>query len=248
MNKQLFNLQICNIRFGALFLLVFNSCSDNITKPQSRYQEASYSQILLNSAIQNQSSINLASSKSLSSVLNPSSEVNQSSGIQASSSSGTTSGGITQMTLTASTSTCAGRYAPSHVAAIWVEDSQGLFVRSLNIYASIRLIHLRNFRAISGVTANGTTVDGYAGATRDSFGPIYAKAGTTTIDSWDLKNKAGVLVPNGSYFVKFEMVCQNTSTAQPIVMTSVPISIDGTSKVVTGTSGAGFTNIRLEFK
>ena len=233
--------------FGAMSLALL-SCEESISKPQSRYHEANYSQIFSNSSVQNLSSTNLTSQIQNSSTFFVSSAVQLSSGIQGTSSSSTTSGAITQMTLTASTSTCSGTYAPSHVSAIWVESSTGIFIRTLNVYAATRFINLRNFKAISGVTANGTAVDGYAGATRDSFGPIYAKTGFTTIDSWDLKNKAGVLVPNGSYFVKFEMVCQNTSIAQPIVMTSVPISIDGTSKVVTGTSGAGFTNIRLEFK
>lgn len=102
---------------------------------------------------------------------------------------------------TVATKTYGGSYGPKHVLAVWVEDSQGSFVKAIGIWAAERKSHLTKWAA-----ANATTsADTLTGAT---IGNHTGTNGTKNL-SWNLKNKAGAAVPDGSYFLVAEMTEAN---------------------------------------
>jgi len=96
------------------------------------------------------------------------------------------------------TSDANGNYAPKNILAIWVEDSQGNFVKTLMAYASNKITYLNIWQA--STTAAGTefnTADAITGVTRTSH--------STRECSWDATDYNGNLMPDGEYFLWMEL-------------------------------------------
>jgi hypothetical protein len=92
------------------------------------------------------------------------------------------------------TVTANGQYAPRHVLAIWVTDARTNFVKTLKKQAAARQQYLNRWRTSSG---GYTQVDGISGPTLPSH--------QTHEVTWDCRNTAGAVVPDGLYrfFVEF---------------------------------------------
>jgi len=106
------------------------------------------------------------------------------------------------LTVSATTSNAGGGYAPKNIVAIWVEDSQGNFVKTLMAYAQNRKTHLNMWQASTG--AAGTeynTTDAITGATRTSH--------NTRECTWDVTDYNGELMADGAYFVWMELTDKN---------------------------------------
>lgn len=108
------------------------------------------------------------------------------------------------LTVTATTSTAGGNYAPKNVVAIWIEDNQGNFVKTLLAYAQTRKTHLNTWEA--STTAFGSpfnTVDAITGATKSSH--------STRTCTWNGTDVNGTLVPDGTYKVRMELTDKNNT-------------------------------------
>jgi len=98
-------------------------------------------------------------------------------------------------------------YAPLNVVAVWIEGptvgiNPGPFVKTIGRWADVRKPELVAWRAKAGLN----DVDAVSGATRqDHFTPL-------TVE-WDLKNKLGVIVPDGVYTIRMEMADGNSTAA-----------------------------------
>lgn len=92
-----------------------------------------------------------------------------------------------------------GRYAPSHVAAVWITDSSGKFVKTLREWGYRRQGYLSAWRASSGAN----TVDAITAATLKSHGPL-------TLD-WDCTDTSKKRVAAGKYTVRAEFTEANTA-------------------------------------
>jgi hypothetical protein len=106
------------------------------------------------------------------------------------------------LTVTATTSTTGGNYSPKNIVAIWIEDQQGNFVKTLLAYAQTRRTHLNTWEA--STTAAGSpfnTVDAITGATRTSHG--------TRTCNWNGTDVNGTLVADGTYKVRMELTDKN---------------------------------------
>lgn len=104
------------------------------------------------------------------------------------------------------TKTYFGRYAPSHVLAVWITNASGGFVKTLDEHGKGRASNLAAWRSSSG----GNTVDAVTGATLKSHGPVGA--------DWNCTNAAGARVPAGAYKLHVEFAESNvksTSAAGP---------------------------------
>lgn len=105
---------------------------------------------------------------------------------------------------TVATKTYGGSYGPKHVLAVWVEDSQETFVKTIDVWAAERKSHLTTWATKNAGwktdTVSGATIGNHTGAN-----------GTKSL-SWDLKNKAGVAVPDGSYTLVAEMTEANSGS------------------------------------
>ncbi len=98
---------------------------------------------------------------------------------------------------TATTKPTTGDYAPRHVMAIWVTDSKGACVRTLEVYGQKYSKHLKTWARQS--KASG--VDAVTGAT--------LKTHRTHTVTWDCRDAKGAPVPDGEYQVHVELTERN---------------------------------------
>lgn len=108
------------------------------------------------------------------------------------------------LTVSAATSTAGGNYSPKNIVAIWIEDAQGQWVKTLLAYAQTRRTHLNTWEAAT--TAAGSafnTVDAVTGATRTSHG--------TRTCTWDCTDVNGTLLADGTYSIWMELTDKNNT-------------------------------------
>lgn len=108
------------------------------------------------------------------------------------------------LTVTATTSATGGNYAPKNIVAIWIENEQGNFVKTLMAYAATRKTHLNTWEA--STTAAGSpfnVVDAITGSTRSSH--------AVRTCTWNATNVNGVVVPDGIYKVRMELTDKNNT-------------------------------------
>jgi hypothetical protein len=106
-----------------------------------------------------------------------------------------TSGTLKVSTTTNSTG---GNYAPNNIVAIWIENENGKFVKTLAAYANVRKQYLYTWKA--STTDGGSLyniVDAVTGATRTSHGTINC--------SWNGTDYKGAEVGDGTYKLRFEL-------------------------------------------
>ncbi len=97
-------------------------------------------------------------------------------------------------------------YAPLNVVAVWIEgpkvgNNLGPFVKTIGRWADVRRIDLIAWQNKAGLN----DVDAITGATRQNHDNALTA-------EWDLKDKLGVLVPDGIYTIRMEMSDGNVST------------------------------------
>ncbi|NCA84785.1 MAG: DUF2271 domain-containing protein [Clostridia bacterium] len=119
------------------------------------------------------------------------------------------------VTLTVSTKTAGGNYAPRHVLAIWLEKD-GAFVKTRKAMANSRKQYLYTWKAIS----NYNVVDAITGSTLTSH-----QAHTV---QWDCTDLDGNVVVDGTYKIRVEFTEEHaqgplltidfTKGAQPVVI------------------------------
>jgi hypothetical protein len=71
-----------------------------------------------------------------------------------------------------------GKYSPKNIGAVWISDAQGHFVKSLDVWASTRIVHLVKWNASSG----GNQVDAITAATAPSHGSHSADWNCTDVN------------------------------------------------------------------
>lgn len=91
------------------------------------------------------------------------------------------------------TSKVGGKFAPRNVGAIWIQEQNGAFVKTLERWGTTRAKWLLTFNAASG----GNVVDAITGATK-------IKHETHEV-TWDLSDTAGCRVADGDYALWLEL-------------------------------------------
>lgn len=137
---------------------------------------------------------------------------------------------------TFTTTSNGGNYAPRNIVAVWVEDSNGTFVKTIGRWASREKADLKGWIAKAG---NADT-DAVSGATRSNH------TGMLTVN-WDLKNKQGAVVPDGTYTIRMELSDRNTTSASQNRQGSFTFVKSGTAQSQTGLMNAGFTGVSITF-
>ena len=137
-------------------------------------------------------------------------------------------------TFRVSTKTANGTYSPRNVTAIWVTDAQTNFVKTLKRQAATRIRYLNKWGTIS----QSNVVDGITGATLTSH--------QTHTVSWNVRNVAGNIVPDGTYrfFIEF-----TESNAQgPWTSTNIISFYKGTSGITSyPPNQVNFTNMMVTY-
>ncbi len=100
------------------------------------------------------------------------------------------------------TSAIGGYHAPKNALAVWIQNSNHDYVKSIHVYGVDPSYMLKNWRISMGLADTGwfdtSNFDGVTSATRFTHDEKVSL-------SWDLKDKDGNQVPNGIYDVWIEM-------------------------------------------
>src|SRR5512143_1239448 len=95
---------------------------------------------------------------------------------------------------TFTTTPAGGPYQPKNIVAVWVEDAGGVFQKTIGRWAATRKQYLLTRHQKAGTN----DADAVSGATRANHN------GTLPV-TWDLKNKSGTLVADGTYTIRMEL-------------------------------------------
>jgi hypothetical protein len=129
------------------------------------------------------------------------------------------------------TSAAGGNYAPRNIVAIWVEDSNGVFVKTLLVYANTYKQYLTHWKNKSQYNST----DAITGATVNSH--------ATRTCNWDGTNVSGVVVPDGKYRICFELTDKN-ATGNYSYFEFVK---DATIQSLTPSNVSSFSNISISW-
>ena len=140
------------------------------------------------------------------------------------------------VTVSFTTTPVGGNYAPRNIVAVWVEDAGGTFQKTIGRWAQTRKQYLLTWNQKAGTN----DVDAVSGATRASH------TGTLTA-TWDLKNKAGTVVPDGTYTIRMELTDDNATTAAQLHEGTFTFVKSGAPQMQTGLTNGGFQNVAITF-
>lgn len=128
-----------------------------------------------------------------------------------------------------------GHYAPKNVGAIWVENAQGQFVKSVEVWAKKRAKHLTNWQAASG----GNEVDAVTSATLRTHESHTA--------NWDCTDLNGTVVPDGNYKVFIEFTEENSASSgkPPSKLTSIGFTKGSSDQTVNPPDEEFFKSMKL---
>lgn len=126
-------------------------------------------------------------------------------------------------------------YQPANVLAIWVEDAAGNFVKTLYRASSTYTLRLVAWSA----TAPANDIDGLSGASRTAQVPVAA--------TWNMTNKAGAVVADGTYTIRMELSDSNAATADLNNQGEFTVIKGPTAQSQTALTSGGFSNVSLNF-
>lgn len=140
------------------------------------------------------------------------------------------------LTVTYTTQSHGGPYAPAHCIVVWIEDQGGGFVKTIDRWAGVRKQHLVAWTQKAGAA----DADAVSGATLSSHTQPLTK-------TWDLRNRQGQEIADGTYTIRMELADSNaTQTAQNAQGTFTFMkSPAGFNQ--TGLSNGGFTNVSIVY-
>ncbi len=139
-----------------------------------------------------------------------------------------------QVTVTTTPGT--GNYAPRNIVAVWVEDSSGAFVKTIGRWANTRKQHLVAWQAKAGAA----DADAVSGATRQNH------TAPLTI-TWDLKNKANAIVPDGTYTIRMESTDLNANQAAQNHQGTFTFVKGPTAQMQSALANGGFTAVSIAY-
>lgn len=132
--------------------------------------------------------------------------------------------------------TNSGGYSPENVGAIWIANSSGTFVKTLERWAQSRISHLTLWNsATSAAGLSRNTVDAITSASLSSY--------KTHMVSWNCTDAKRAVVPDGAYRVYFETTDDNVTGPNAYVdFTKGPTGFNSSPAGTTH-----FANIKLAF-
>lgn len=126
-------------------------------------------------------------------------------------------------------------FAPANASVVWVENT-GTFVKTIDRQADVRKPALNAWRAVAGLT----DTDAMTGASRKNH----------LVDlsiTWDLKDKSGTVIPDGTYTIRMEVADSNASTPAQNNEGTFTFVKGPAAQMQTGLSNGGFTNVMIRF-
>lgn len=112
------------------------------------------------------------------------------------------------MSFTVSTKNTSGSTGNPSVFALWITNSAGAYVKTINRQSKNYTSDLSSWVSNSG----SKTTDGLTGASLPSHNYAYSSGTIKRIPfTWDFKNYQGTLVADGTYYINIEFKEENTS-------------------------------------
>ena len=142
--------------------------------------------------------------------------------------------------ITFTTTPSGGNYAPNNVVAAWIQNGGGAHQRTVGLWSAVRTAYLRSYVAAAGAIENQLPADAISEASRLNH------QGTLTV-LWNLKDKAGNLVPDGTYTIRLELADENSATAAANNQGTFTFVKGPNPQVQTGLTNGGFTNVTIDF-
>jgi len=141
------------------------------------------------------------------------------------------------VSVTVTTTPNGGNYAPKNVVALWIEDAGGKFIKTFDRFSQARTSHL-----VAWVTAAGPgDADAVSGATRPNHvNPITA--------TWNLRDRLGALVPDGTYTIRMELADSNASQPAQNHQGTFTFTKGAAPETQSGLSSGGFLNVSIDFQ
>jgi len=139
-------------------------------------------------------------------------------------------------TTTASPSAGNSQFSPKNVVAVWIESSNGVFVRTALRWANTRRTKLVGWIAKAG----NADVDAVSGATRPAYGALTA--------TWDMSARAGGAAPvDGVYTIRMELADSNATAPAQNNEGMFTFNRNGTASTQAGLANGGFTNVSITY-
>ena len=144
--------------------------------------------------------------------------------------------GTASVRITATTTTKGDQFAPANVVAVWIEDSAGTFVKTIDRWSAVRTQYLLEWNTAAGPG----DVDSVSGASRTNH--------TTPLSiQWKLKGADQVEVPDGTYTIRMESTESNATSPADCNEATFTFVKGAAPQSQTGLSNGGFTNVSIDF-
>jgi hypothetical protein len=138
----------------------------------------------------------------------------------------------TSLAFDVTTSPVGGRYQPKNIGAIWVQDSSGKLVKSLEVWAGVRRRYLTRY----STALAGATIDVVASATLPTHRTHHA--------TWDMKNRNGAIAPPGTYTLMMELT-DSDMTGRSNKLT---FNTDAAAQTLTPSDAPSFSAMMLQVR
>lgn len=147
--------------------------------------------------------------------------------------------------VTFNTTSHGGRYANQNVGAVWIEDANGKFVKTIEgwytkPFAGRDISKGRRHLLAWIAKAGNADTDAVSSATLSDHSTLHTA-------SWDMKDKSGAAVANGTYTIRMELADSNSSQASQNAQGTFTFNKNGTSASTTGGSNGGFVNVAIDY-
>ncbi|MDQ3369157.1 MAG: DUF2271 domain-containing protein [Myxococcota bacterium] len=130
-------------------------------------------------------------------------------------------------------------YTPNNVVAVWIQNAGGQHQRTIGRWSDVRTQYLLAYRAAA--TANDTlTPDAVTGASRLNH------QGSLSV-LWNLRDKAGVVVPDGTYTIRLELAESNATTQAQNNEGTFTFVKGPNPQTQTALTNGGFTNVTITY-
>jgi hypothetical protein len=140
------------------------------------------------------------------------------------------------LTVSFKTTSHNGRYSPDNIVAVWVETSNGTFVRTIGRWAGQRASDLRGWVGAAGAG----DFDAIAGATRSGHSDTLTR-------TWNMRAKTGALVADGSYRLRMELCDNSVSSAAGNDQGTFTFVKGPNSQTQQNLTSGGFHNVTITY-
>lgn len=131
------------------------------------------------------------------------------------------------------------QYSPNNVVAAWITNGAGQHVKTVGLWSAVRTQHLVAYRQ-AATAADTLSPDAVSGASRVNH------QGSLVV-LWNLRDKQGNLVPDGTYTIRLELAESNSTTTATNNEGTFTFVKGATPQLQSNLTNGGFTNVSIDY-